>query len=72
MTRYRDLLEGWRIRHGSEIADLYAVLAFTQYLEECCSHPCTELQATDEGVVRVCLCCGASKLARMKVQEAQP
>ena len=70
MTRYRDLLEKWRIRHGYEIADLHAVLAFVQYLEECCSHPCTELQATDEGIARVCLCCGATRLAPMQVQEA--
>jgi len=72
MTRYRNLLEKWRNMYGYEIGDLYAVLSYIQYLEACCSHPCTELQATDEGKVRVCLCCGATTKPRRKVQKAQP
>jgi hypothetical protein len=63
------LFEKWRHVHGYEIGDLYAVLAFVQYLETCCSHRCTELVETDEGISISCVCCGTNLgLAKYRVE----
>ena len=66
-SRYHALFEQWRNMHGYEIKDLCAVLSYLQYLEMCCSHRCTELVATDDGISGVCVCCGADLgLANLK------
>lgn len=58
-SRYRILFEKWRNMHGYEMKDMGAALGYLQYLETCCSHQCTELQSTEHGINKVCVCCGA-------------
>ena len=77
-SRYRIAFDKWLNLNGYRLEDNYAVLSYLQYLEIACTHPCTELQTTDEGIVTVCLCCGVRLgKARMKVHgnggaKAQP